>query len=82
MLNYKLAIAMHKLFTQCQPEPELVQLNFQLNQNPRITHANYFVRQNYDAGKNMLLNGKIKKSWLELSLNTFKIKCKALFLTN
>ena len=61
-------------------------MNFQLNQNPRINHANYFLRQNYDSGKNKLLNrfvhlnGKIEKSWLDLSLNLFKIKCKQLFL--
>ena len=79
---------MHKLFNQCQPDQEFVQLNFQLNQNPRITHANFFLRQNFDSGKNMILNrfthlnGKIDKAWLELSLNTFKIKCKKLFLTN
>ena len=44
------------------------------------------VRQNYESGKNILLNrfahlnDKIEKSWLEQSMNTFKIKCKQLFL--
>ena len=53
---------------------------------PRINQANYFLRQNYDTGKNILLNrfvhlnGKIEKSWLDLSLNSFKIRCKQLFL--
>ena len=47
-----------------------------------------FLGQNYDSGRNFLLNrqshlnGKIKKSWLEQSLDTFKIKFKELFLTN
>ena len=27
-------------------------------------------------------NSKIEKDWLNLSLNTYKIKCKALFLQN
>ena len=86
MLNYKHAITMYKLFNNCQPETEFIQLNFQLNQNQRITNANFFKRQNYDSGKNILLNrfthlnDKIKKSWLDLSLDTFKIKCKQLFL--
>ena len=86
ILNYKHAITMFKLFKQCQPETEFVQINFQLNQNQRLNHANFFKRQNYEARKNILLNrlahlnGKIEKSWLELSLNSFKIKCKQMFL--
>ena len=88
MLKYKHAISMYKLFNQCQPETEFVQLNFQLNQNQRVHHANFFSRQNYDSGKNILLNrlshlnDKIEKSWLEQSLATFKVKCKLLFLQN
>ena len=86
MLNYKHALQMHRLFNQCQPESEFINLNFQLNQNPRIRYANFFIRQNYNIGKNILLNrlahinDKIEKSWLDQSLNTFKIKCKRLFL--
>ena len=86
MLNYKHAISMIKLFNQCQPETEFIQLNFQYNQNQRMPHANFFSRQNYESGKNILLNrlahinNKIEKLWLDQSLNTFKIKCKQLFL--
>ena len=88
MLNYKHAISMYKLFNHCQPETEFIQMNFQYNQNQRINHANFFLRQNYESGKNILLNrlshlnDKIEKSWLEQSLNTFKVKCKELFLKN
>ena len=88
ILNYKHAIMMFKLFNNCQPENEFVQMNFQYNQNQRIKHSNFFIRQNYDSGKNILLNrlahlnDKIEKSWLDQSLNTFKIKCKQLFLLN
>ena len=86
MLNYKHAIAMYKLFNTCLPDTEFINISFQLNQNPRINHANFFSGQNYNSGKNILLNrlahlnDKIKKSWLDQSLNTFKIKCKLLFL--
>ena len=79
---------MYKLFHTCQPDQEFINLNFQLNQNPRMHHVNFFQRQNYEAGKNVLLNrlshinDKILKSWLELSLETFKVKCKKLFLNN
>ena len=86
MLNYKQAISMYKLFNHCQPETEFLQMNFQYNQNPRIQHANFFARQKYDTGKNHLLNrlahlnNKIEKNWLDQSLDTFKIKCKRIFL--
>ena len=56
MINYKLSITMHKMFQTCQPEQEFINLNFQLNQNPRISMVNFFKRQNYCSGKNILLN--------------------------
>ena len=86
ILSYKHAITMFKLFKHCQPENEFMHMNFQLNQNPRLNYANFFSRHNYDSGKNILLNrlshlnGKIEKSWLELSLDSFKVRCKQLFL--
>ena len=88
MLSYKYAILMYKLFNHCQPETEFVQLNFQLNQNQRLNHANFFSRQRYESGNNILLNrlshlnGKIEKSWLAQSIDTFTVKCKKLFLEN
>ena len=75
MMKYKHAISMYRLFNNCQPETEFVQLNFQYNQNMRLNHANFFIRQNYESGKNILLNRLshlndiIEKSWLEQSLN-------------
>ena len=56
MLNYKHAISMYKLFNHCQPETEFVQLNFQLNQNQRLNHANFFSRHCFESGNNILLN--------------------------
>ena len=49
------------------------------------TNWTFFKRQNYDVGKNILLNrmhslnNMIDKSWLNLSLDSFKVKCKNLF---
>ena len=86
MIMYKHAITMYKLFKTCQPEQEFINLNFQLNLNTRVTHANFFNRQNYEIGNNILLNrlshlnNKIEKSWLDLSLDSFRVKCKQLFL--
>ena len=86
MMQYKHSILMFKLFKTCQPEQEFVNLNFQYNQNERIPSANFFSRSNYEQGKNILLNriahlnNKINKSWLNLSMDSFKVKCKELFL--
>ena len=67
-------------------EDEFVQLNFQLNDNARLRNLNFFKRQNYDVGKNILfnrmhsLNNMIDKNWLNLSMNAYKVKCKQVFL--
>ena len=61
-------------------------MNFQLFDNARNTKIVFTRNQNFDVGKNTLLNrfcdlnNKIDKSWLELSLDTYKVKCKELFL--
>ena len=56
--------------------------------NERSTKCFFIKHQKFDVGNNILLkrlrklNNKIDKKWLKLSLETFKIKFKALFLTN
>ena len=63
-------------------------LNFQLCDNERSRKLSYFKSQNYEVGKNILfyrfacLNNLIDNQMLELSLNSFKIKCQELFLTS
>ena len=70
---------MHKLFNTQEPQNEFLSLNFQLNDNQRSTKIVISKHQNYDVGKNILLNrmaelnGKIDKSWLNLSIDSFKI---------
>ena len=67
-------------------EGKFVQLNFQLVDNPRQTKLNFFKIHRYDVGKNVflsklyVLNGKIDKTWLNLSLDSLKMKFKELFL--
>ena len=53
---YRHAIMPYKLMSNDLCEDEFVQLNFQLNDNPRQTKLSFFKRQNYDVGKNILLN--------------------------
>ena len=54
--------------------------------NARQSKMNFIKNQRFEEGKNVLLNilyvlhGKIDKTGLNLSLESFKIKCKELFL--
>ena len=64
----------------------MMYLNFQIAENNRSTKMNFMKIQNYDVGKNILLNrlhilnDKIEKNWINLSIDSYKIKCKELFL--
>ena len=67
-------------------ESEFVQLNFQLVDNARSIKITNIKRQNFDVGEHILpnrmhvLNNMMEKDWLNLSYDTFKVYCKALFL--
>ena len=88
MCLYRHAITMYKLFNSIICENEFVHLNFQLYDNERSQKLVFFKDQKYEAGKIILLNrftelnNMIDKDWLNLSLETFKIKCKTIFLRN
>ena len=84
--QYKHAIMIYKLMKNELCEDEFVQLNFQLVNNARSPKLTFIKRQNYEVGKNIILNrmyvlnNKIYKSWLSLFIDTFKVKYKDLFL--
>jgi hypothetical protein len=84
--KYKHAILIHKLFNNYMPALEHIHLNFQLADNERHDSLVFTRNQKFKVGNNILinrfvhLNKMIKKDWLLLSLEAFKIKCKELFL--
>ena len=86
MIKYKHALMMYKLFRQCTPEPEFIQLNFQANLNQRQHYHTFVKNQNYRVGSNILLNrlcclnNTISKSMTDENYLTYKLKCKDLFL--
>ena len=86
MIQYKHALMMYKLFRQCTPDVEFINLNFQANLNQRIQHHNFIKIQNYNVGHNILLNrlcslnNTIMQSWTNESYLSYKLKCKNLFL--
>ena len=86
MCQYRHAILLYRMFNSIICENEFIQMNFQLFDNARNPKIVFTRNQNYDVGKNTLLNrfcdlnNMIDKSWLEMSLDTYKVKCKELFL--
>ena len=86
MCMYKHALMLYKLLRNDLCDDELMYLNFQIADNDRSATMSFFKRQKYDVGKNILLNrlhilnNKIEKNWINLKLDSYKIKCKELFL--
>ena len=86
MCMYRHAIMLYKLMRKDLCDNELMWLNFQIIDNARSQRWSFITRQNYDVGKNTLLNrmhilnNLIDKNWISLELNTYKIKCKEKFL--
>ena len=64
----------------------LIIISYQLSTKVFISKLNFTKKQNYDGDKKILLyrmhvlKNKIDKTWLSQKLDTFKIKCKELFL--
>ena len=86
MSNYKHALQLYKLYNCDNMSEDWVSLNVQQNFNARNNKFQIFKVSNYKIGRNLLvnrfhnLNNKICYSWLNESFDTFKVKCKKLFL--
>jgi hypothetical protein len=84
--QYKHAILLYKLFNDCIPSLEHLHLNFQLVDNERSEYLAFTKNEKFRVGSNILinrlavLNGQIRKDWLNLSMDSFKVKCKELYL--
>ena len=89
MSMYKLAIQLFKLYNSDTQNstPDWIDLNLQQNFNGRTTkflvsnYAKYKIGSNLLVNRLSALNNTIELSWLNLSLNSYKIKCKSLLLT-
>ena len=86
--NYRLAILLFKIYNGTSMDNDWLDMNNQQNFNARnkMFHINDTSR--IAVGKNILpnrlttLNNKVNLDWLNLSLITFKLKMKDIFLTN
>ena len=86
ILLYKHSILLYKVWNDSLYSKDWIALHFQQNFNDRCSTVKLFDTSNYKVGKNLpvnrlkIINGLIEFDWLNLSINTFKIKCKSLFL--
>ena len=83
---YKHALLLHKLYNNENANINWVDLFFSQNFNHRNQTVKFYNTSTYKVGNNLLpnrftiLNGKIQLNWLNDSLESYKIKCKQLFL--
>ena len=86
MLMYKLAITLYKTVNDRVPQFEWLCLNFTLILTTRQTLFQTINSPRFKIGNNILnnrfsaLNSKIPLEWLSLSLHSYKVKCKEMFL--
>ena len=86
--NYKHALLLHKLIHTEIPSSDWIDMNFQQNFNNRSTKINFFKNNRFKVGENLMcnrfdiLNGKINYDMINSSNDSYKIKCKSLFLVS
>ena len=85
---YKHALCLHKLYNSDSTNSNWLSLFLNQNFNARYKFTQFSNIARYKIGSNLLhnrftvLNGKIELDWLNLPFNSFKFKCKTLFLCN
>ena len=86
LMYYKMALQLYKTINIGVPETDWISLNLNSVNTSRQTKYITEKANNYRVGMNALsnrlwyLNGKIDLNWLNLSLDTYKVRCKCLFL--
>ena len=86
MGNYKLALLLYKLLNEEIPNINWLDANFQQNLNARNNTYKFFKTNNYKVGDNIICNrltasnGKIELEWTMDSFDSYKLKCKQIFL--
>ena len=88
VMKYRLSIQLFKIWNGENQNDDWVDMNFQQNFNARVDFIQIIDTSRLKIGKNIIMNRLsilsrlIKYDWLNLSLNSFKIKVKDLFMTN
>ena len=82
IFDYKLALQLYKVVNNNVPTPYWININFNNIHTSRQTRFMTSKANRLKVGMNLIsnrfyyLNGKIEMDWLNLSYNTYKVKCK------
>ena len=86
--KYRLAIQLYKIYNNDYYDDDWQDMNAQQNFNARMEMFQINDVSRLKVGKNILcnrltvLNNQVNLNWLNLSLISFKLKVKSIFLTN
>ena len=86
--KYRLAIQLHKIYNGSSMNDDWIDMNTQQNFNTRNGKFHITDKSRLKIGINVIcnrlkvLNNKINLDWLNLSLTSFKLKMKEMFLSN
>ena len=86
ILKYKHSLLLYKIWNDSIYSQEWLALNFQQNFNARTHTVMIYDTSKTKIGKNKpinrlkIINGLIQYDWLNLNLNSYKIKCKQMFI--
>ena len=86
MCDYKHALQLYNLIHQEIPKADWVDLNFQQVFGCRVGTFNFTRTNNYKVGLNLMcnrfhnINNRVKYEWMEGGFESYKIKCKNMFL--
>ena len=86
MCLYKHALLLYKIIKFKIPQLDWIDLNFQQTFTSRSETFKFFKTNNYKIGCNNIcnrlhiINNKIQYNWVTESFDSFKLKCKGVFL--
>ena len=86
LLKYKLALQLYIMFNLQVPTQDWMNVNINFRNTTRQIHFHTHKSNRLKIGMNMIANrsfylsGKIELDWFNHTYNSFKVKCKKLFL--
>ena len=87
-IKYRLSIQLHKIYNGTSMNEDWIDMNYQQNFNTRNRKFHITDNSRLKIGINIMsnrlkvLNDKIDLDWLNLSLNSYKLKMKEIFLSH
>ena len=81
-IKYRLSIQLHKIYNGTSMNEDWIDMNYQQNFNTRNEKFHIINNRYIMSNRLKVLNDKIDLDWLNLSLNSYKLKMKEIFLSH